>query len=109
MYSAVCALDELREILGVPRAVLVVLDALLGPVDQRHVSRHACPPLCLRTSRPSCAPVNTDVKAGAVCCSVQAARYVMRIEGGGPKSVPGSSPWSGSRWSGRRESNAHCK
>src|SRR5262249_7275714 len=45
---------------------------------------------CLRTSRPSCAPVNNDVKAGAVCCSVQAAKYVTRIEGGGPKSVTGA-------------------
>src|SRR5215510_474263 len=46
-YSAARALDELREILRAARAVLVVLDALLGPVDQRHVSRHACPPLVL--------------------------------------------------------------
>src|SRR6476620_10416998 len=45
------------------------------------------PPSCLRTSRPSCAPVNTEVKAGPMCRSVQAARYVTRTEGGGLKSV----------------------
>src|SRR5215472_8021254 len=44
MYSAARALDELLEILRAARAVLVVLDALLCPVDQRYVSRHA-PPL----------------------------------------------------------------
>src|SRR5262249_46727900 len=86
-YPAARALDELREILRTARAVLVVLDALLCPVDQRHLSRDANPPWCLRTSRPSCAPVTTDVKAGAMCRSVQAARHVTRIEGGGFKSV----------------------
>jgi len=46
-YPSARALDELREILRALRGVLVVLYALLGPVDQRHISWHARTPFVL--------------------------------------------------------------
>src|SRR5262245_21913536 len=45
-YPAAFVFDELDEILRATRRVLVVLDALVGPVDQRHIGWHARhPPL----------------------------------------------------------------
>ena len=37
------ALDNLGEILCAPRSVTEALDALLGPIDEKHISRHVIP------------------------------------------------------------------
>src|SRR6266702_319513 len=48
------ALDEPGEILGALSGIAEVLDALVGPVDQRHICRHTGPPRLLNCSDRNC-------------------------------------------------------